>query len=755
MKRLYFFTVMLMLWLSLGCYAQPALIPVPKQVAWGNGTFQLTRNATIGCANAQLRPAADYLRELLGRPTGYSLKPAKARGTIQLSLTGEGAEGFYKLRVEKTGIHIEGHGYKGVVNGIATLRQLFSDDIESARPLKGHRWSVPLATITDEPRFSWRGMELDCSRHFFTKAEVMKLLDVLALYKIDRLHWHLTDDQGWRIEIKRYPKLTANGAWRTFNNQDSTCMARARKEDNADLQLQSSKVRTDANGRQVYGGFYTQDDVRQIVAYAKKRGIEIIPEIDMPGHSLMAISNYSGLSCFPQHGWGRDFSSPMCPGKDSMLEFCKNVWSELFDLFPSRFVHIGGDEVDMTNWKKCPDCRKRMKDHGLTTEPQLQSWFLHYMENFFNAHGRHMIGWDEIISGGLSATSTVMWWRSWSPDAPKQTTSHGNRLICTPNAQFYLDYQEDANSIANIYAFDPFKGLNAEERKLVLGVQGNLWTEWVPSVDRMWYQAFPRMLAIAELGWSEPERAQLADFRLRLASHFSRLRKMGVRYRIPDLTGFHSVNVFTDKAEVKVECADASALIRYTTDGSLPQLTSASYTRPFTIDHSADFTFRTFSPDGHKGDVYRFRYVREDYAPAAPATPDSNGLEAKWFDYRGANCAGISAAPFKGTYVVDAPAIPSEVSGNIGLIITGYVYVPQTAVYTFSLLSDDGSNLYVDGKRVVDNDGEHSPRELAGQHAMSKGWHPIKVEYFDHNGGCLSLKITDAEGRPVQVNFKH
>lgn len=739
----------------LGSHAQPALIPIPKQVTWGNGTFLLPRNATISCANAQLRPAANFLRGLLSRPTGYALKQKDGKATIQLSLTNEGGEGFYRLHVGKDGIRIQGHGYKGVVYAIATLRQLFSDDIESTVPLKDRRWTVPMATITDEPRFDWRGMELDCSRHFFTKAEVMKLLDVLSLYKIDCLHWHLTDDQGWRIEIKRYPKLTANGAWRTFNNQDSTCIARAKKEDNPGMQLQASKIRTRSNGQQEYGGFYTQDDVRQIVAYAKERAIEIIPEIDMPGHSLMAISNYAGLSCFPQHGWGRDFSSPMCPGKDSMLEFCKNVWSELFDLFPSKFVHIGGDEVDMTNWKKCPDCQKRMKDHGLKTEPQLQSWFLHYMEDFFNAHGKDMIGWDEIIAGGLSHTSTVMWWRNWSPDAPKQTTSHGNRLICTPNGQFYLDYQEDKNSVPNIYNFDPFKGLNDKEQKFVLGVQGNLWTEWVPSVDRMWYQAFPRMLAVAELGWSQHERMNLDDFNQRLSSHFGRLHKMGVRYRTPDLTGFHSVNVFTDKAEVKVRCADPSALIRYTTDSSIPQMESKAYTQPFTISKSTDFTFRTFSKDGHKGDVYRFSFVREDYAPAVNVNPTASGLKARWYDYRGANCAGITAAPFKGDFTVDAPGIPNGAEGNIGLVITGYVYVPETAVYTFSLLSDDGSNLYLDGKKVVDNDGEHSPRELAGQHAMCKGWHEIKLEYFDHNGGCLKLSITDANGKPVQTAFKH
>lgn len=733
---------------------QPAVIPVPNQITMGQGTFTIKRNATISCDNAQLRPAAEYLSGLLSKATGYRFTVKKSKGDIRLSLANQGNEGAYRLNVTPKGVLIEGDTYRGVINGIATLRQLLPADIECKSPVS-RTWTVPCVTVTDAPRFEWRGMELDCSRHFFTVEEIYRLLDVLSLYKIDKLHWHLTDDQGWRIEIKRYPLLTERGAWRIYNNQDTICTTRAAAEDAPELQIQQSKTRKNANGQTLYGGYYTQQQVRNVVEYARVRGIEVVPEIDMPGHSLMAINNYDGLSCYKQTGWGKLFTTPMCPGKDTMLEFCKNVWSELFDLFPSRYVHIGGDEVDMKNWTTCPDCQKRMLDNKLTTTAQLQTWFNHYMEAFFNAHGKTMIGWDETIAGGLTANSTVMWWRSWAPESPRQATSHGNPVICTPNSEFYIDYQEDKNSVPSIYNFNPMKGLNAAEQQLVLGVQGNLWTEYVPSFERMWYQAFPRMLAVAELGWSKPETMNLDNFSTRLVAHLPRLQKLGVTYRIPDLTGFYNVNVFTQQGKVDVKCADPSATIRYTTDGTIPGVNSTLYTGPITLTETTHFTFRTFGPNNRKGDMVKCSYVKEDYAPSTVVDSLQEGLSVAWHDYDGPNCEGIDRAALNGTYVTLGVEIPSEAKGNIGLIFNGYIDIPSDGIYTFALLSDDGSYLKIDGQMVVDNNSEHSPREIIGQHAMRRGLHPVNARYFDHNGGLLQLRVLDSNGNPVKVRFYH
>ena len=764
---------------------KPSLVPQPENLSWQEGSHDLSRKTSISAESATLRPAADYLADLIHRATGIMPKQKKRGGTIRLAISDRVQAGGYMLTVAPKLITITGGDYEGVVSGISTLRQMIA-------PL-----SIPCCKIVDAPRFAWRGMELDCSRHFFTVAEVKELLDVLALYKINKLHWHLTDDQGWRIEIKKYPLLTERGAWRTPNNQDTVCIATARRTDNPDMLLPGMPADFLTNGAQgaisgtgerwkngQYGGFYTQDDIRDIVAYARQRAIDIVPEIDIPGHSLCAIDNYEGLSCTERTGWGQFFTTPLCPGKDRVLEFCKDVYREVFDLFPYHYVHIGGDEVDMSHWRRCPDCQQRMRDNGLKTEAELQAWFLHQMERFFNENGRDMIGWDEIIAGGLSATSTVMWWRSWNRDAIQQAVSHGNRVICTPNAQFYLDYDPAQLDLSDIYLFQAQPGdITPEQQQLVLGVQGNLWTEWVPTRERMFYMAFPRMLAVAELGWSSPKNKDFQDFQRRLVPHYERLQQLGVTYRHPDLKGFFASNVFTDEATVDITCHDPSAIIRYTTDGSIPQPSSPRYTHPFTISDDTEFSFRTFAPDGHKGPTVRCSYRKETLAPSVSIPEQSSpthslsseqaisaseaieapsgavggapGLLCQWYDYRGPRCADIDQAPLLATLTIPEVCIPDSCHGNIGLVISGYISVPADGVYTFSLLSDDGSYLMLDGKMVVDNDGEHSPNLLVGQHAMQRGLHPLLARYFDHNGGILRLTVTDQHGQPVNVSYCH
>jgi len=735
------------------------IIPQPVSVSTTNDFYVLKNSDAITYSDRSLQPAAEYLSKMLSRATGFSMPIKRSAGAIQLELTTVGKEGSYALRVDKKGVLILGNGYKGIINGIQTLRQLLPDDIESKTTVsadKRNSWTIPFATIVDEPRFDWRGMHIDCSRHFYTVDEMKEILDVISLYKINKLHWHLTDDQGWRIEIKKYPLLTQKGAYRILNNQDTVCLKRAKAEDNPTLLLPQKFCKTDEQGRTIYGGFYTQDQIRDIVAYATVRGIDVVPEIDMPGHFLSAIENYDGLSCFKEIGWGTLFTTPLCPGKDKMIEFCKDIWSEIIPLFPYEYVHFGGDEVDMKNWKKCPDCQKRIRDNSLKDEHELQSWFMHKMEEFINSKGKKVIGWDEIIAGGLSNTSTIMWWRSWNKTALDDATTHGNPVICTPNAEFYFDYQEDSKSIPNIYNFDPQPDrLSPAQKNLVLGVQGNNWAEYIPSIERLYYQAFPRMIAVAELGWTAVDRKDLQDFKNRLQKHYPRLQKMGVNYRIPDLQGFYNTNVFTDSKRVEVTSHDPSATIYYTTDGSMPTNLSQRYTQPILVDHDTEFQFRPYNQQGLGGEVVKTSFRKEALAPAKQVVALNKGLRADWYDYTGPDCAGIDKAKHNGTFVADGVVIPNEVSGNIGLILTGTINVPADDIYTFCLLSDDGSYLKIDGKMIVDNDGEHSPKELIGQHAMKSGQHDIYVRYFDHNGGTLQLRVLDSKGQPVKVWYHH
>ena len=731
------------------------IIPAPRSIEATGDTFVLPADATIGATSDELLPAARYLATLMRPATGYPLPTRVGTGTVTLTLGNvEGNPGAYLLEVTPAGVTVTGRDYSGVIAGIQSLRQLLPVQIESKIPMTTVAWNIPTVRIEDAPAYPWRGLHLDVSRHFFTTDEVKELLDLMALYKLNRFHWHLTDDQGWRVEIKRYPLLTQKGAWRHFNDQDLGCLSLAESRDNPDFLLPQARMHVE-EGDTLYGGYYTQRQIRDVVNYARERGIEIVPEIDMPGHMLAAISNYEGVSCFPQIGWGHTFTSPVCPGKDSALEFCMNVYDELCDLFPYEYVHIGGDEVEKDNWLKCPDCQARMRQEGLQDVEELHAWFIHRMEEFINSKGKKMIGWDEIIEGGLSPTSTVMWWRSWCPDAPELTAGHGNSLICTPNSAFYLDYDEDPSSLEKIYDFDMTAGLPVERQHLVLGAQGNIWCEWIPTRERMHYKAAPRMLAISELAWTPASRKDYSDFSHRLPAHFERMNLMGVNYRIPDLQGFAQTNSFIDRGELKVQCADPTATVRYTTDSTLPTATSTLYAAPVPVTENTDFTLAPFGPDGRRGDVVRTRFVRDSYTPTTANAPATPGLTAAWHDFRGERCADIPNAPLKGTYTTSAVEIPDGVRGNIGLVITGYIVVPQDDIYTFTLLSDDGSTLTIDGAMVIDNDGAHSPRSMDAQKALAAGAHPIEVRYFDSNGGILRLTLLDSHGRPVTPAFTH
>ena len=742
MKHLhYLLALATALLLHTAAQAKSDLVPIPDQVTWQDGTYSLSATPSISYAKADLKEAAQYLSSSLARLQGKqaTTQPGKG-GDIRLSLGYKGAPGSYRLTIDGSGVQIDGRDYAGVVNGIATLRQM------AAEP------RLQYVRITDSPRFSWRGFHLDCSRHFFTKAEVKEVIDLMAMYKLNRFHWHLTDDQGWRIEIKKYPLLTEKGAWRHYNNQDSVCMRLAVTEDNPMRLLPAKNLRVNGTDT-VYGGYYTQDDIREIVAYARQRGVETVPEIDMPGHFLSAVANYPGLSCFDEVGWGAVFSSPLCPGKDKALQFCRDIWDEVIALFPFTYVHIGGDEVEKINWKKCPDCQRRIQEKKLKDEEQLQSWFIHEMEAYINKKGRKMLGWDEIIEGGLSKTATLTWWRTWAPNAIGDATAQGNDVIYCPISPFYFSAGEEKTSLQSVYEYELMPStLSAAQKKHILGVQGQAWSEWIPTRERLLYTYFPRALALAELAWSKPERKDYADFYNRLTSHFRLLNRLGVPYRTPSLDGFYGVNAFTHKGTLTVTSKDPMVQVRYTTDGSFPTKESPRYEGPITVDETTHFMLRTFTPDGQPGETVKAEMVKQGLLePVAVSSETEPGLIAAWHEFPGVKCALIDKAPVNGTYCIDEVGIPDGVKGNIGLIITGYIDIPADGIYTFALMSDDGSWLKVDGNMVVDNDREQSPHEEVCQQALRRGLHRVEVRYFDHNGGMLRLKVTDAQGKAVKA----
>lgn len=505
------------------------IIPKPTLVKEGKGSFLVTDGMNIGVNDPALADAADYLKQMIARATGFhDLAVRRGEGHISLLLqpAADPEDESYTLTVSSSRITIKAGTYRGVVNGISTLRQLLPDEIESREPVKGIRWTVPVVQVQDKPAYHWRGLMLDPSRHFYSVEETEQFLDHMALYKYNKFHWHLTDGVAWRLQINRYPLLTQRGAWREFRQDiDINCENRAKSENNPTLLIPQKYCREE-NGRRLYGGFYTQDDVRRVVRYAAIRGIDVIPEIDMPGHFWCGTQAYPLLSC------GQDGNDPLCLGKDLTLEFCRNVWEEVFQLFPYEYAHIGGDEVDRSRWAKCPDCQRRIKALGLQGVEELQAWFTKDMEKFFNAHGRKLMGWDEILEGGVSKTATVYWWRGDHADVAQKSTEMGNEVVICPTTYCYFDYGQDDNTLKHIYTSDVIPAdLTPKQLKLVKGIQSNAWGEFIPTVGRMQFMVFPRALAMVEKAWTPNEQQNWDNFSQRLQAHLHRLQAAGINYR--------------------------------------------------------------------------------------------------------------------------------------------------------------------------------------------------------------------------------
>jgi hexosaminidase len=516
----------------------PTLLPLPLEIKWDSGKFELKPNTTIIVDNnsADAMNVGKQLAERLRASTGMDLKVSttdsdgKQPGVIRITSHNAdaslGSEG-YRLEIAPDGIVITGGGGAGMFYGMQTLLQLMPPQVFSpAKSEEPVTWTVPAVRIKDQPRFRWRGLLLDVARHFFNKLEVENYLDLMAQQKLNTLHLHLSDDQGWRIEIKRYPKLTAEAAWRKginfrLNPKDSTAFGK--------------------DGR--YGGFYTQDDIRELVAYAQARYITIVPEIEMPGHSVAALSVYPEFSCFGGP-FDRDKTTMcvFCAGNDGTFNFLQNILTEIIELFPSKYIHIGGDEAERSAWIKCPKCQERLKHENLKNVAELQSYFIKRMEKFINQQHRTLIGWDEILEGGLAPNATVMSWTGIEGGIVAANTGHD--AVMTPAESCYLDYAQAKTGeprpsahflpLLQVYKYEPLpQEIPAEKAKHIIGAGANLWTERVPNYARVQYMTYPRACAIAEITWTDPRLKNWEDFKRRLDTHFERLKAQDVNYRVP------------------------------------------------------------------------------------------------------------------------------------------------------------------------------------------------------------------------------
>ncbi len=490
------------------------VIPMPRSVEYHSGNFTISPETKFYTnLSAESRQAlTDYLE---GTSLGSVPFAESATGNngIELNLcdssivTGNEA---YRIEIDKKGVRLSANTETGIFYGLQTLLQLLNN---------GDNKTLPALTINDSPRFPYRGLHLDVSRHFFDKEFVKKQLNAMAYFKMNRLHWHLTDGAGWRIEKKKYPRITSFAAWRQFEKLNDWWVG--------------GRTFCEQDDPRAVGGYYTQDDIREVVAYAAERHITIIPEIEMPGHSEEVLATYPELSCSGKPYVNADF----CIGTEKTFEFLENVLLEVIDLFPSEYIHIGGDEASKSSWKTCPRCQKRMADEHLNSVDELQSYMIHRIEKFLNDHGRKIIGWDEIIEGGLSPTATVMSWRG--EEGGIKAVKAGNQAIMTPGKYCYLDAFQDAPNtqpmaiggyltLEKVYSFEPVPdSLSTKEAELILGVQGNVWTEHIPTPEHYEYMIYPRILALAEIGWSPSEVKKWDNFHTRALQAVNILREQG------------------------------------------------------------------------------------------------------------------------------------------------------------------------------------------------------------------------------------
>ena len=589
------------------------VVPLPQEVSLNNdeAPFRLTGSTAILYpeGNDLLKRDAGFLAEYIGQATGFVLQTqplaqgkAPSKHSIVLGLSEDIAnkEG-YVLDVQADNVFINGQTPNGVFYGIQTLRKAIPAQATASGIL------LPAGTIKDEPRFAYRGLHLDVSRHFFPLDFVKEYIDLLALHNMNTFHWHLTDDQGWRIEIKRYPRLTEVGSVR-----NRTVIGKNSGEyDNTP-----------------YGGFYTQEEAREIVEYARERYIDVIPEVDLPGHMLAALAAYPELGCTggpyevcPE--WGI-FDDVLCMGNDKTFEFLEGVMEEIIDIFPSHYIHIGGDECPRTRWEACPKCQARIRQLGLkadknhSAEDRLQSYCMARIERFLNERGRQIIGWDEILDGDVAPNATVMSWRGM--EGGIKAAQLGHDVIMVPTSYAYLDYYQTDDltnepfgiggyvPVEKVYSLEPVPAtLTPEQAKHILGAQANLWTEYIKTAEHVEYMILPRIAALSEVQWTQPEKKDFRNFAKRLVRLMDIYQRDGLNYakHIFELKASFTPNTDNKTIEIVLSTVD-DAPIYYTLDGTEPTTASTLYDgQPISISQSADFCAVAIRPEGSSKAVKR------------------------------------------------------------------------------------------------------------------------------------------------------
>ncbi|GAA4043804.1 glycoside hydrolase family 20 protein [Flavobacterium chungnamense] len=711
MKKKFLF-LLLLIFNTVFSQNQLPIIPYPSQVELGSGSFVLNDKTTIQADENSFE--AKYLKEIIKSKSGLDLSISEvySSNSIQLIMKLPDTINFdkeqYELSVSNNKITITAFSNQGIFYGIQTLLQLIPSD-------KKNEISIPFLQINDYSKYKWRGMHLDVSRHFFPKEFIKKYIDYLARYKMNVFHWHLTDDQGWRIEIKKYPKLTEIGAWRK-----GSMIGHYREQKFDD---------------KPYGGFYTQEEIKEIVAYASERHITVVPEIEMPGHAVAALASYPQYSCTGGPfevalKWGV-LDDVFCP-KEETFEFLENILSEVINLFPSEYVHIGGDECPKTRWKKCANCQSVIKREGLKDEHELQSYFIRRIEKFVNSRGRKIMGWDEILEGGLAPNAAVMSWRGTKGGIEAAKQNHF--VVMTPGSHCYFDHYQGEpkneplaiggfTTVEKVYSFNPTPtSLNKNEANYILGAQGNVWTEYMEDENKVEYMIFPRMLALSEVLWGTSNTEKYKDFQDRMIQHFQYFEENKINYSkaIFELTSKISHSEVDKNILFSLKSSKNQEGIRFTSDGSNPSLNSDSYQNPIGITKSQTIKAAYFENGEQKSatieqsfsinkatgkKISLLNQPSESYAASGAFTlvdgviGDRQKFGRDWLGFSGKDMVAI--IDLEKVEVINKVSISSL--ANEG----SWIYFPKSIEF---LLSDDGVNFKslksVSAQEIIEKRGE-------------------------------------------------
>jgi hexosaminidase len=731
----------------------PALLPAPArmQVLEGRYVPDASVRIVVSPRNAETRKLGELAAAILREHWNIDAKLVRddtAELVLALEPDPDAHREAYRLRVDGDGIRLHASTTTGMFYGLQTLRQI----AEQGDAKDG----IAAVEIDDAPRFAWRGLHLDVGRHLYPLDFLKRQLELMARYKLNTFHWHLTEDQGWRLQIKRYPKLTGVGAWRR------------------ETSVPQPDGSLGGDGKR-YGGFYTQAEARELVTYAKKLHIEVIPEIEMPGHTVAALAAYPELACTPgpfevRTTWGVD-DNVLCPSEQT-FEFIENVLDEVLDIFPSRYIHVGGDEAPIVRWQESPLAQAIIRREGLADEHALQGWFVGRVERYLQSRGRRMIGWDEILAGDPLPSATVMAWRSaeWGAEAARR----GHDVVMTPTSYAYFDYCQSRRSdepycsgdlpMRQVYAFEPVpEGLDSAQAVHILGGQGNVWTEYMPDERHVEYMTWPRALAMAEVLWSPRDSRDWNGFMHRLGPQLDVLDRLGVNYRIPEVEGLDGdFASLQPSAELILRSGLPGADIVYAVDGSEPDAQSPVYTQPVTLllDGAVpvEVAARLRLADGRLGPISRARFRQLPLTPAVRAEGSLRaGLQRDYFEVWTERTDRLpELAPMRSD-IADDIALPAHARPEgFGLRYRGWLLVPKGGLYRFSLTSDDGARLWIGNQLVVDRDGPQSPGRTVGNIGLRAGLHAFELRYFQGGGDrVLALEVeTDGEpARPVPADW--